>query len=390
MKILLLLLNPQPADALLEQLSSQCSAGELSSKSIASMNQLLAERTLMRSSDATILWAGPVAAHELETLKRLCTDDKLPPVLVFGPGLTPSVAIEYIEAGALDAVDWPCSEDRLQLATHKLLTRTSPASPESPALCLSVLPGKGGSGASFLAVNLACALATQFQKRTLLIDMDMAFGDATFGLTEARHPLNCATAAMQEQADAAFALSACFPVQDKLWLLQSPCSLEAAAQLAPQKLGQLIDLLTPQFDVIIMDLDRRLDPFSIQALDRSDRVIQVMLALIPDLRDTELQRQNLLDVGVPEGCLSLVLNRCGAFGPTEEKIIEKLTPAPYFCLAHDPETAVHAANSGGSVLLLSPGSVLARQFIQLAGQVTHQELPKTTWVERAREFIFHT
>lgn len=390
MKILLLLLNPQPAEALLAKFSSLPSCSELSSKSIASMAQLLTERSRMGMSDVTVLWAEPGSAAEREILAKVCSDHALPPVLVFGPGLQPSDAIGYIEAGAMDAVDWPCSDDRLQLALDKLHRRTDPMRTESPALRLSILPGKGGSGASFVAVNLAYALATQFQKRTLLIDMDMAFGDATFGLTEARHALNCATAAMQEQPDPAFALSACFQVHERLWLLQSPCSLKVASQVAAPKLGQLIDLLIPQFDVIIMDLDRCLDACSIEALDRSDQVIQVLLPQIPDLRDAELQRKRLLELGVREEALGLVVNRSGAFGPTEEKVIEKLTPAPLICLAHDTEAAVHSANSGESVLLLSPASVLARQFIELAGRVTHQDTRKTTWVERAKAFIFHS
>ena len=60
---------------------------------------------------------------------------------------------------------------------------------------LIVLSGKGGSGASFVAVNLAYALAESLQQRTLLIDLDMAFGDASFALTEVRHSLNWASAA---------------------------------------------------------------------------------------------------------------------------------------------------------------------------------------------------
>lgn len=390
MKILLLMLSAQPAETLLAKLGSLPSCSELSSQSIASMAQLLTERSRMGTSDVTVIWAGPGSPAEREILTQVCRDRELPPVLVFSPGLKPSDAIGYIEAGALDAVDWPCSDERLQLAFDKLHKHTEQACLKSSAVRLSVLPGKGGSGGSFVAVNLAYALATQFQKRTLLIDMDMAFGDATFGLTEARHSLNCATAAMQEQPDPAFALSACFQVHERLWLLQSPCSLEVASQVAPPKLGQLIDLLTPQFDVIIMDLDRRLDACTIEALDRSDQVIQVMLPLIPDLRDAELQRKNLLELGVREEALALVVNRSGAFGPTEEKVIEKLTPAPLICLSYEPEAAVHSANSGESVLLLSPASVLARQFIELAGRVTHQETRKTTWVDRAKDFIFHT
>ncbi len=389
MKVLLLHASPQVDTGLLDALRSLADIHRLTCQPLASGPTPADDMTDWGHHDGLVLWLPDISRQGSDRVRAIAQTPGLPPPLVLAPDLSAEQALQCIAAGALDALAWPCPDQRLQVAVHKLVARQADHARGTPALRLATIPGKGGSGASFVAVNLAYAMATHFHQRTLLIDLDLVFADASFAMTEAQHGLDLVTASQQEHPDAAFAFSACFQVHDKLWLLKSPGSIDAAAHISAASLGALIDLLAPQFDVLIMDLDRRLDACSVQALDRSDKVLQIVLPQIPDLRDAQLQRNHLLDLGVSDAALAWVLNRCGAFGPAEALVRERMVPEPLVGLPHEAESATMSVNAGESILLLSPNCALSRALRALAGTLLQQAPARPPhWIDRARQFLF--
>src|SRR5690606_34396146 len=58
--------------------------------------------------------------------------------------------------------------------------------PTTHARILAFVSCKGGSGSTFLATNLAYALAALENKRVLLIDLNLQFGDASLFVSDRR------------------------------------------------------------------------------------------------------------------------------------------------------------------------------------------------------------
>ena len=129
---------------------------------------------------------------------------------------------------------------------------------------LAFISCKGGSGATFLATNLGYALATLENKRVLLIDLNLQFGDASLFVSDqkpAGHPVR--RGAARSPGSTASFLASCM-VERHARLRRAggagrpgPCQRRQA-----RAHRQFIKLARRQYDFILLDVGRRLDAVS--------------------------------------------------------------------------------------------------------------------------------
>jgi len=103
-------------------------------------------------------------------------------VLALLSGNDPDLILQCLRQGASEFLIRPFTADQLQAALAKL-SRTYPAGPgpaENSARLYCVMPGKGSSGATTLACNLACHLLRSGGGKVLLADMDPLTGTLAF------------------------------------------------------------------------------------------------------------------------------------------------------------------------------------------------------------------
>jgi pilus assembly protein CpaE len=104
------------------------------------------------------------------------------PVLALLPGNDPDLILQCLRQGASEFLIRPFTADQLRAALAKLSRTHSakPVRPESSARLYCVMPGKGSSGATTVACNLACHLARSETGKVLLADMDPLTGTLAF------------------------------------------------------------------------------------------------------------------------------------------------------------------------------------------------------------------
>ena len=103
-------------------------------------------------------------------------------VLAVLSGNDPDLILQCLRQGASEFLIRPFTADQFQAALAKL-SRTHPAGPvaaQSSARMYCVMPGKGSSGATTLACNLACNLLRSGGGKVLLADMDPLTGTLAF------------------------------------------------------------------------------------------------------------------------------------------------------------------------------------------------------------------
>jgi pilus assembly protein CpaE len=96
-------------------------------------------------------------------------------VLLVLTQLDPAVMLEAMRAGVNECVVLPISINELQ-AVLKRLRKTAAAAPSGDVFAF--IGAKGGVGATTVAVNVATALAKVQPESTLLMDLNLACGDA--------------------------------------------------------------------------------------------------------------------------------------------------------------------------------------------------------------------
>ena len=96
-------------------------------------------------------------------------------VLLVAAELDPTVLLEAMRAGVNEFVTPPLTVAELQAAIKRLIGSLGTA---SRGEVFAVMGAKGGVGATTVAVNVASSLAKATPESTLLIDLNVACGDA--------------------------------------------------------------------------------------------------------------------------------------------------------------------------------------------------------------------
>ena len=198
------------------------------------------------------------AEGELETLQQVPADAR-PPLLVFGPGDNAKAIRMAMRAGARDYLTIPLEQEEFFGAIDEIAALKKQATPSSNGNLHVFINGKGGSGATFLATNIAHGLAVDGHKVTL-VDLDLQFSGLCryLDLTPKQDILEAIRAVdnMDETAAAAFTTQH----DSGLRLLSSSEDhLVMNQEISPDSMLALIEKYREYNDYVIVDVPRHID-----------------------------------------------------------------------------------------------------------------------------------
>lgn len=284
--------------------------------------------------------------------------------------------VDAVGAGVRSILRWPATPAEIDHAVAQCLDRLSRHGARHEGRTLTILAAKGGSGATFVVLSLAYVWATRLDKRTLIIDLDLQYGDATFGLGGSKHRSNVVQVAQDETLDPSYLESACVPLRRNLFLLPSPVSLDEAARLEPARLENLLALASRLFDVVVIDVPSRIDRLGTCCMEHSNQVIQVVAPTVVDLRNQQRQLRYLHDLGIPVAKVGTLINRMPTadrrrrnVDPFATEIERHLSARTLGTLPRDDDAAALALGAGESVVTVAPDSPLSRALETVASSL---------------------
>jgi pilus assembly protein CpaE len=298
--------------------------------------------------------------------------------------------VDAVGAGVRSILRWPATPAEIDHAIAQCLDRLSRHGARHEGRTFTILAAKGGSGATFIALNLAYVWATRLDKRTLIIDLDLQYGDATFGLGESKHRSNVVQVAQDETLEASYLESACVPLRRNLFLLPSPVSLEEAGRLEPARLENLLVLASRLFDVVIIDVPIHIDRLATACMEHSNQVLQVVAPTVVDLRNQQRQLRYLHDLGIPIAKVGTLINRMPTaerrrrnVDPFATEIERHLSGRTLATLPRDDDAASLSIGAGESVVTVAPDSPLSRAIeaaaSSLLGVAAAQQGDRSPW-----------
>ena len=308
-----------------------------------------------------------------------------------------TLLIDAVGAGVRSILRWPATPAEIDHAVAQCIERLTHGGSRHEGRTISVIGTQGGSGATFVALNLGQACAAVHGKRTLLVDLDLQYGDASFGLGETRHHASIMQCLQEESLDPAFLESVCVQLRRNLYLLPSPVSVDSGLCLDTSRLELLLDIAARLFDVVIIDLPHHIDACTTASMTHSNQVLQVTAPTVAGLRNQQRQLQYLHELGIPLAKVAVVVNRTSDGGrwagsdPFAAEIERHLGSRTLGKLPRDDEAAALALGAGEAVAIVAPESRLAAALSGLAasllGAPTEQATPAATarrWLARLR------
>jgi pilus assembly protein CpaE len=148
---------------------------------------------------------------------------------------------------------------------------------------ISFLGCKGGVGATFAAINAACALAQKGE--LLLVDLDLRYGQMNhFFNAQPQHTI-AELIQNLETLDPNYLQSTFYVHAENLYLLPAPATIEESEKMTPDQMEQILRYLKKNlgYPWILLDCGHDLDEFNIRALELSDELVLLANASIPAL-----------------------------------------------------------------------------------------------------------
>jgi pilus assembly protein CpaE len=250
---------------------------------------------------------------------------------------------------------------------------------------LAFVSCKGGSGATFLATNLAYALATECGQRVALIDLNLQFGDASLFLADQKPPATLADAALQiHRLDASLLASIMMPITSTFSVLAAPDDPVHAGDITPTHIDKLLALARRHYDFVVLDIGRSLDPVGVRALDLADTIFPVLQATLPYVRDGKRLLDVFRSLGYSPAKVQVIVNRHQKNGHVKLQDLEAACGTPIWRLVPNHfETAAASVNQGIPVLKLSAKDPIAKALKGLARSLAGEAAPAPAgWLAR--------
>jgi pilus assembly protein CpaE len=233
-----------------------------------------------------------------------------PPVLVIAPEGDPQVMRRAMQAGARDYFTRPVGSSDLLRSLKQLEQDHATTQPGQGGLTV-VMNAKGGSGASMIATNLACAMAIEARQNTVLVDMDIQFGNLGMylDLVPERGLLDAIDAAdeIDSMALQAYTLTHKSGVEV---LANTHHQIALPGEINVTRLNRLLDILQGTYDQVVVDLPRQIDLLTTTVLERASRVVLCMQQSLNHVQDASRLSSILQDeLGLTRGQVIIAINR---------------------------------------------------------------------------------
>lgn len=308
---------------------------------------------------------------ELEYLASLNANQR-PRLLVFGPAGDANAMRLAMRCGASDYLPEPLAESDLLNSLDHVCEELAQKSGNFGKL-VTLVNSKGGSGASFVAVNLACALARDESRRTTLVDLDLQFGglaryldlNPERGVAEA---LDSISEMDQAAAEAFVTLHA-----SGLKLLAAPSERLIQPNLtAPEQTDLLLQVFLQGNDHVVADLPRHIDAFSTTVLERSDRILLVVQQSLAHINGAAKLLQVIVsELGLSRDLVEIVVNRFSKNSVIELDDVRKtLRVDSVHVIPNQYKLVSDSIDTGNPVMQSAKGSAVAKALRELAARVS--------------------
>lgn len=307
---------------------------------------------------------------ELSQVEYVTTHHPHIAVVLLCATTSPDFLINSMRAGVREVLPSPAAAAALEATIKRVASKLSKTGGATMGKVLAFIGSKGGSGATFLATNLALELAQS--KSVLLIDLNLQFGDALSFVHESRPALTLANVAREiGRLDASFLAASTVKVAPNFSVLAAPEDPSEAVEITPEQIEAVLALAVTQHDFVVLDLARPINTYTVKALDRVHTIYAVLQAGLPSLRNTKKMLTIFKSLGYPVEKIELVVNRYEKGGEISLADIQRsLGRHTIHTVANSYKRVAASIDHGEPLMSSSPSNPVARSLAEFADTVS--------------------
>jgi len=378
------------------------------------------------AGDVAILQLWPLPAEPWDVLSHL-NQNTPPEVVILDSGITPEqalalaarfdeqypyisvvlvsdipeeIGISAMRAGVRDVIHpaADASEIRLVLehAAQIAASRTpAVAVSQSPSVIATAMPlrrgtvisvtsPKGGVGKTTVATNLAIGLAQTAPNSTVIVDLDVQFGDVASALNLS--PEYTLPEAIQPgvRRDSMVLKTFLTLHSTGLYAICGSPNPEAADAVTPEAVDELLRTLAQEFRWVVVDTAPGMTAHTLSALDHSNELVLVASMDVPAVRSLRKELDTLQDLGIFGDHRTIVLNFADSRGGLTVGDIEKAIGAKVDLTLPRSKAVTASVNQGIPLLQANTRDPMTKQLRRLVERFAPQASNLGRWRRRGK------
>jgi pilus assembly protein CpaE len=315
---------------------------------------------------------------------------RAPIVLVASGGEAAAMLEHALETDVADVLLLPQLTHNVVFAIRKAahVRRQLQTAPHRAGRVVTVFSPKGGTGKTVVSTNLAAALAKRDGRRTLLLDLDLQFGDAAIalGIEPEKTIFDLVTA--PGELDPEKLAGYVSKHQCGLDVLAAPLRPEDAELVVESKVTALLEVARVSYDTIIVDTSPFFHGPMLATLDRTDELLILCGLDVPTLKNVRLALQTLELLSFPASRVRYVMNRVNSNTGLSMREVEAGLKVKIGCELPTDRAVQVCVNRGEPVVLAEPRSDFSKAIADLAKQLAPPVSTTTKTAEPRKRLSF--
>ena len=282
---------------------------------------------------------------------------------------------EALMAGAHEIVILPAERTAVASAVQKAVARVVTAAQAGIAVdtrspLIVVLGPKGGVGKTTVATNLATTLAQRGQ-RTLVIDLDLQFGDVGLVLgVEPDHTIHDLVTA-QGRLDGERLRGFVGRSADGVDVLLAPVRPDQADAVTTERLVEVLDIARTEYDAVVVDTPPAFTSTTITAIDNAQHAVMVGTLDLPGLKNMKVGLETLDLMGFDRERIVTVLNRADSkVGLLSHDVKKVLGAMPQLEIPSDRRVP-RSLNEARAIVVTEPKAPPAKALRSLGDRIAN-------------------
>ena len=313
-------------------------------------------------------------------------------LVVMGPSDNMLAMRHAMQLGARDYVPLKSSVTEVVEIVRRVVRDHQPSSPtRHGGQITTVMNSKGGSGASFLAANIAHLLRSERQMHVGLLDLDLQFGTQSLNFDVSLAYGVVDVLRLIKQLDAIALQGYMSKHRSGLMLLGEKLDeIVLPGDIHPEEVDQLLNLVAQGFDHTVIDLPRQVDPTFSTLVAKSNQFVITTQQSVPHIRDTKRLLRILHDEFqfAPDRIFVVVNRYSEQSGVTLDEIARTLGHDHLFTLQNDFKRVAATIDTATPLAELAPNASLTKELRRLTQHLLGEEIEQPSILKRALGNIF--
>lgn len=299
------------------------------------------------------------------------------PIILLVTRSTHTLIEEAVAAGLNDVLLLPQLADNLVFnvkKAHQIGSRTGNNSgarrSSDSSRVITLFSPKGGTGKTTLAANMGAIFAKQLKKRTLLIDLELQFGDCAIVLGADPKATLLDLVMTHGELDADKVSGFVTHHESGLHLLPAPLRPEEADLITDDRLASLLTVAKQAYDIVLIDTPPNFNSTVLTALDRTNDLLVIASMDVPSLKSVKVCMQTLEMLHYPPDQVHILMNRAFTkVGLKRDEVERALGKKIRFDVPSNKAVPI-SVNRGIPVVMSDPRSDITKAIYDICVRLT--------------------